>query len=388
MKPDTVSWLCALAATCTVLFPHALHASDPTPCDLLAAHPADPDARAPGQRMADIDVAEAQRQCRTAVEAQADEPRGHYQLARVLYYQDGDLDEVVQHLRIAVAHGYRQAIFVLGYLHAVDERLGPDHCRAGRLWQRAAAWGHPWAHFHLVEKALDGSFAGCNLEFSHAELAALMQAATGLISSDSSDGRVEALYRRYLLHIEAPGLVRPVAPTRCDALAAHGFDSGRAAPGVSTAQMNDDLVSAINACAAAVTEAPGNARLHYQLARALYYDGRVAEAMPHLEISSELGWAQGTFVLGYIYSGDDGSFPPRPCRAAGLYRASLDHDHFWSKVFLARQWLDGELAGCTITLDEAAIRRMLRSAEVQAQIDPSYAEGVAEVSALLSRVDD
>ncbi|MCC5870479.1 MAG: hypothetical protein JJU27_18420 [Gammaproteobacteria bacterium] len=270
----------------------------------------------------------------------------------------------------------------------MDERLGPDFCRAGQLWQRAAIWGHPWAHFHLVEKALDESFTGCELAFSRTELGTLMQAATALISSDSSDGRVEALYRRYLLSIEAPGLVEPVAPTRCDALAAHGFDGGRAAPGVSTAQMSKDLPSAIDACRAAVAEAPGNARLHYQLARGLYYDGRVAEAMPHLEASSELGWPQGTFVLGYIYSGDDGTFPPQPCRAAGLYRASLDHDHFWSKVFLASQWLNGELAGCTITLDESAVRQMLRSAEVQAQIDPSYAEGISDVAALRSRMDD
>lgn len=389
MKRLCFSFLYAFVSLGVSLVGPAVQAQSPlavTQCDLLAGHPADPDSLTPGRSREQMGFAEAVEVCRAAVAENPDDPRQHYQLARVLYYDDKEFDTALRHLRIAAEHGYRQAIFVLGYLHAVDERLGPDFCRAGQLWQRAAALGHPWSHYHLVEKTLDDGFHGCGIEFSPKELLALVQAATGLISASSSAGRVEALYRRYLLYVKAPGLVEPTPPTQCDALAAHGFDGGRAAPGLSSGEMKSHLAASIAACREAVASAPGNPRLLYQLARGLYYAGQVAEAMPILEASSELGWPQGTFVLGYVYSGDDQVFPAQPCRAAGLYRASLDHDHFWSKVFLAEQWLTGALAGCTISLDELDVRQMLRSAEVQAQIDPSYAEGVAQVGALLERL--
>jgi len=155
---------------------------------------------------------------------------------------------------------------------------------------------------------------------------------------------------------------------------------------VPSAAMMVDLPPVIEACRAAVADAPGNPRLLYQLARALYYAGRVDEAILVLEASAELGWPQGIFVLGYVYSGDDKVFPPQPCRSAGLYRASLEHDHFWSKVFLAEQWFNDELTGCTIALDRSDVAQMLRSAEVQAQIDPSYAGGIAQVAGLLARL--
>ena len=353
-----------------------------TLCDRLAAHPADPDARLPGLARVDMDLEAAERACRAAVAERPGDPGQHYQLARVLYYSGGPLEEVLTHLRHAADQGYRQAQFVLGYLYATDQRLGADRCRAAGLWQRAAGRGHPWSHYHLVEFALDGSLAACGMARDETALRAWMQQATSLIDAQASAGRVEALYRRYLEQAAAPGLVEPgEPPTRCDALAAHGYDGGRRAPGRGSSQI--DLEAAIDACGQAVADSPGEARLHYQLARVLYYAGRVDEAMPELIRASDLGWAQGTFVLGYVYSGDDQTFPAQPCRAAGLYRASLDQDHFWSKVFLAQQWVDGELAGCETGFTADEVLGMLRSAQVQAQIDPSYADGTAQVAALL-----
>jgi tetratricopeptide (TPR) repeat protein len=365
-----------------LLLTHAPGVRAATDCDMLAAHPADPDAATPGLVRADIDLEAAERACRAAVAAHPGDARQHYQLSRVLYYSGGSLDEVMTHLRVAAEHSYRQAQFVLGYLYATDPRLGEDLCRAAGLWQRAAGHGHPWSNYHLVERTLDGSLQACGLARDAVAVREWMQQATSLIDAEASRGRVEALYRRYLESIGSPGLVNPgEPPTRCDALAAHGYDAGRRAPGLGRAQI--DLDAAIEACREAVAEAPDEARLRYQLARVLYYAGRVDEAMPELSHSSDLGWAQGTFVLGYVYSGDDQVFPAQPCRAAGLYRASLDQDHFWSKVFLAQQWVDGELAGCQIRLTPGEVLGMLRSARVQAEIDPSFADGAAQVAALL-----
>lgn len=358
-----------------------------TACDRLAGHPADPDALDAGLPRARMDLEAAEQACRAAVADAPEDPRQHYQLARVLYYTDAPLQEGLAHLQRAADHGYRQAQFVLGYLYAVDERLGPDPCRAAGLWQRAAARAHPWSHYHLVESALEGDLAACGVAPTDEVLRGWMQQATTLIGAASSGGRVEALYRRYLQHAGAPGLVPPgEPPTRCDALAAHGYDAGRRAPGRARAEI--DLEAAIDACAEAVLAAPGEARLRYQLARVRYYAGRVDEAMPELIHASDLGWAQATFVLGYVFSGDDGTFPPQPCRAAGLYRASLGQDHFWSKVFLASQWLDGALDGCETGLTLEEVRGMLRSATVQAAIDPSHADGAADVAALLVRLEE
>jgi hypothetical protein len=56
-------------------------------------------------------------------------------------------------------------------------------------------------------------------------------------------------------------------------------------------------------------------------------------------------------------------------------------------VFLAEQCFNDELTDCTTALDRSAVAQMLRSAEVQAQIDPSYAGGIAQVAGLLARLE-
>lgn len=166
-------------------------------CHRAASHPDDPDRIAPGLEREEIDLPAAIEACERAFAHAPLDGRVNYHLGRVLYY-DGRPDDSLPYLARAAAAGYRQAIFVLGYVRAVDARLGTDLCRAGSMWQAGVDLGHPWSGYHLAEKALDGAFADCDAGVSDARLEEAMCLARRDITAKASGGRVEALYARYL----------------------------------------------------------------------------------------------------------------------------------------------------------------------------------------------
>ncbi|MEZ5565822.1 MAG: hypothetical protein R3F24_10020 [Gammaproteobacteria bacterium] len=55
-----------------------------------------------------------------------------------------EIEEGMKELTIAADAGYRQAIFVLGYIYA-DGKVKHDDCRAGTLFLRGVALEHPWS---------------------------------------------------------------------------------------------------------------------------------------------------------------------------------------------------------------------------------------------------
>ena len=171
-------------------------ASLTTSCDLAASHPSDPDRAAPGLESAQIDLKVAEATCRTAHAAAPEHARTAYHLGRLIYYQ-GRRAEALPFLERAADGGYRQGIFVLGYLLSLGEPgVTKDVCRAQELWRRGAGLDHPWSGYHLVEKQLAGAFAACPRQVSPAESARFLDLAQRRITVAESAGRVEALTAR------------------------------------------------------------------------------------------------------------------------------------------------------------------------------------------------
>lgn len=165
-----------------------------TRCDLAASHPDDPDRRAPGLERDAVDLKAAEAACRAAVAEAPEHARSAYHLGRVLFYQ-GRRAEAVPLLERSAAAGYRQSLFVLGFVLTLDPARA-DWCRAQALWRQAVGLEHPWSGYHLVEKHLDGRFAGCAGQVSPAELRRFMGVAADGISTAGSAGRVERLAAR------------------------------------------------------------------------------------------------------------------------------------------------------------------------------------------------
>lgn len=181
----------ALAGT---LLPAPLLSAAPTRCDRMAAHPSDPDRRATGLARTDIDLPAAEAACREAVSTDPRSARAHYQLGRVLFYQD-KVEESLKHLEIAAGIGYPQAIFVLGYV-LLDGKTSRDECRAARLWLQSAGLDHPWSGYYLVQSALDRRFEKCGLDLTRADLERHLALAGDNVSVTESAGRIEALIER------------------------------------------------------------------------------------------------------------------------------------------------------------------------------------------------
>jgi len=161
-----------LALVCFLGFSVVAEAQ-PTACDLLAAHPADPDKITEGVSTSvvskDLDTAIAV--CRSDLARDPENPRLAYYLGRVLFYKQA-LAEGRKYIEAAAAKGHRQAQFVAGLITNRD----PDDgiCRAGGLWLGSARGGHYGATVSLVQKYLAGEYADCAMTLDVAELKGLL----------------------------------------------------------------------------------------------------------------------------------------------------------------------------------------------------------------------
>jgi len=178
-----------------------------TECDYQAGHKDDPDKVVPGISGSQMDKPAAERACRAVLAEMPNHARTHYQLGRVLYYS-GRAEEALRHLKIAADTGYRQAIFVLGYVQTIGEQQVPiDYCAAGELWLRSAALEHPWTGSFLVSEYLSGHFADCDIELSDPELQRLARLTTDHVPFSHSEGRIEAMLAQLEAHLkqQSPG---------------------------------------------------------------------------------------------------------------------------------------------------------------------------------------
>lgn len=198
-------------------------------CDLLASHPLDPDARAPGIGLGSIDATAAIDACEAAVAQSPDDARLRYLLGRA-FMASGHDDEAMQAYQAAADGGYAFAQFELAGLHRAGEEaqealalygaalergvtlaggpLGDMHwngegtaanrTRALEIWRAAATAGDPYSHGNLAwvaEAGRDGTPADPALALRHYAVAVRLFEQAGLGQADAAAPR----YRRAAL---------------------------------------------------------------------------------------------------------------------------------------------------------------------------------------------
>jgi TPR repeat protein len=167
-------------------------------------------------------------------------------------------------------------------------------------------------------------------------------------------------------------IAAPVAetPTECDRLAGDPSDPDKAGSGVPDVQLLNWNDAAILACQRALQTDPGNARLHYNLGRALFLRNRHTEALRESAVAAEQQHRQAEFVLGLWYTdGIKGESAPDPCLALPLWRNAAERGHYAARLSLAHEWLRGRYRSCSGAPDHAAIESMLRAAAPVAEGD-------------------
>ena len=171
------SLLLALAASGGGEWNPADWSQEVTECDRLIAHPDDPDHLAPGVSQKKADLPRAIDACRAAVEADPDNPRLNYQLARALGYSGRGV-EAGPYRAKAVEGGYPQALFVVGYITLFGMNEQPqDTCEGGRLIYRSARAGRFAGLVGFPYYWSEGMFEGCDFEVSEEELSGFLDAA-------------------------------------------------------------------------------------------------------------------------------------------------------------------------------------------------------------------
>ncbi|MCW5572725.1 MAG: hypothetical protein KIT37_06805 [Steroidobacteraceae bacterium] len=148
-----------------------------TGCDLLAAHPDDPNKVAPGLKQSQIDLPAAIGACQAAVARDPQNPRLNYQLGRVYGYS-GQGEKAAPYRDAALAADYPQALFVYGYLHLLGENKATrDVCLAGELLRRSALYGRIAGQIGFPFWSLKGEFAGCAVRQDYDEMLQFLSAA-------------------------------------------------------------------------------------------------------------------------------------------------------------------------------------------------------------------
>lgn len=184
-----VMTLCAAAGAAEVPkpgFDRTKFSQEPTACDVLAAHPDDPNRVAPGRERAEIakDYAGAIAACEAAVDRDPENPRLRYQLARVLGYS-GQGKLAMPHREKAIAGRYPQALFVNGFLYLTGQNDNPkDVCKAGELMRESAIEGRLAGLLGFPRYAMQGTFAGCAVKQDRAEMLAFLDAARTQVAGD------------------------------------------------------------------------------------------------------------------------------------------------------------------------------------------------------------
>ncbi len=360
MKSTSYSMLVLLALLGLVSMPARAEITD---CDRLASHPSDPDKVLPGFERKDIDLPKAEAVCRAVLAQDDRRARAHYLLGRVLYYQKKTAAGILE-LERAAALGYRQAIFVLGYVFYDGTQATRNDCRAAQLWQQSIALEHPWTGAYLVEGYLDGRFKACGLTLTDEQLEHYLSISTSRIPYGESEGRMESATRKLQARRDALAAAAMPAevvvpfdpskysqlPTECDRMASHGDDPYHVAPGLEKPQM--DLPRAIEACRAAVKADPTNPRLNYLLGRTLGYSGRGAEGLANREAAIAANYPQALFVIGYMSLTGMNQQPQDICRGAELIRRSAQQNRIAGQLGFVYYVLHGDFKDCKVRKDK------------------------------------
>lgn len=169
----------------------------PTDCDVLAAHPSDPDKISKGVGGDNpVMLIPAIAACKDAVSKDPDNRRLRYQLGRVLFYF-GNTDEAWPHLQYAATNGSSQAQFVTGYImEGGYGGIKKDSCGTAKLWVEAANQGRLAAMVSYPRHYIDGKFDGCPNLASVAEMNTYISIAKDRFFTEESPA---AFYRRLVV---------------------------------------------------------------------------------------------------------------------------------------------------------------------------------------------
>jgi tetratricopeptide (TPR) repeat protein len=356
---SAVRWPLSALLACIAL---ALLAPEPAQaavndCDRIAAHPADPDKVLPGFNRTEIDLPKAIEVCRRVLAEQPGHARTAFTLGRVLYYSKRT-DEALPYLEQAAAAGYRQALFVLGFVLYDGSQAKRDDCRAAGLWQKSIALEHPWTGYYLVNGYLDGRFDACGVKLSEEQIARYVQLSRDHVAYGASAGRLEALDQRLKLRAAArAAAANPPPPivlfdrakysqevTECDRMASHPDDPLAVAPGRERPQI--DLPKAIEICREAVKADPKNPRLNYQYGRVLGYSGRGAEGIANRQAAVDAEYPQALFVIGYITLFGMNQQPQDSCKAGDMLWRSARQQRLSGQLGFPFYVMQGRFDAC------------------------------------------
>lgn len=168
----------------------------------------------------------------------------------------------------------------------------------------------------------------------------------------------------------------------CDWLANHPYDPWRVTAGI--AQEDVDTERAIPACAAAAASRPEEPRFQYQAGRALFYAGRVADAMPYLERAAiTLDYPQAQYVLGYLMDVGLGGVPIDTCGAGQLWRRAAQQGLFYAEYSVGKGLLEGRYDACRWHTAPDDALRFLRGAEAKS----AYTGLEDEIAGLIEQIE-
>lgn len=151
----------------------------------------------------------------------------------------------------------------------------------------------------------------------------------------------------------------------CDIEAAHPSDPNHL--GVGKSSSNVDTFAAISACREALEESPKNARFHYQLGRAMVYQGELEQGTAHVQHAADLNYMQAQFVLGLLIKDDD------VCRAANNFKKAADQGLKAARITYLKDFLEDAYAGCAEIAKHEELTVYLNGAKSQVA---GYYEGL------------
>ncbi|MEM7730449.1 MAG: hypothetical protein AAF311_14465 [Pseudomonadota bacterium] len=164
-----------------------------TECDRLATHPNDPEAvLEDGVTREQMDKPAAIAACLAALEADPDNPRLNYQLARAYGYS-GLHEEGDAYRMKAVRSGYPQSLFVFGYIRIEGWDGRPkEPCYGGELVRRSAEAGRFAGLVGFPHYVQTGAFNGCE-DYPRIDLSEI----NGFL--DEAEERASDYYQRILV---------------------------------------------------------------------------------------------------------------------------------------------------------------------------------------------
>jgi TPR repeat protein len=275
-------------------------------CDELAADPQDPQNPAAGVADADLAAQDAIEACTNATLAQSSQQRLHYQRGRALRAA-GRHDEAFQAFKHAADNGYAPAAKAVGDAYLNGQGLPSGEAKSTQAalqwYERAAATG----------------------QYPPAVAAAAQLRSTGQPPAGQQTTPQPPQPPTQ------PQTDPQAAIDRCDQLASDPDDPQRYAKPVP----DDELAvgKAIDACAEAVRAERTNARMQYQLGRALWAAARHGEAVQAFVKASDAGYTAAQKAIGDAYKESLG-LPPAEASLSATQKATKAAD--WYRKAIAK----------------------------------------------------